>query len=162
MGRLKRSVDQIAYDIQHQEKECCVCNIRKPFSEFYNYKNKSDGKSYRCKPCDDIARFKWKKDNPERSKRSSRERSLKFRFGINLQEYEELLHKQNYACAICGSTETRNMGDTVWSLSVDHNHITGKIRGLLCNNCNRGLGLLGDSLEALKKAIKYLEETLDT
>lgn len=45
------------------------------------------------------------------------------------------------------------------SLSVDHNHTTGKIRGILCNNCNRGIGLLGDTPESLLKAYKYLKET---
>jgi len=76
--------------------------------------------------------------------------SLK-RFGITVDEYHALLIKQNHVCAICGNPcSTRR-----W-LSVDHDHETGKVRGLLCAKCNTGLGLLGDNLGALCMALDYL------
>lgn len=158
MPSIKRTKEQIALDIKKQEKQCCVCNTVKPFSDFYNYKNKSDGKSYRCKICDDASRKKWKEKNPEKSQLSQRQRNLKHRFGVDLNWYQEQLKKQNYCCAICGVTENKvTRGHRVdLSFAVDHCHTTGKVRGLLCNQCNRALGMFKDSAELIKKAIEYL------
>ncbi len=71
-------------------------------------------------------------------------------YGINLAEYEALLAKQDGKCAICGGK------DEWFSLAVDHCHGTGRIRGLLCSQCNRGLGLFKDNPEHLKRAAEYL------
>ena len=159
MGRLKRTEEQIKYDIDNQEKECCVCNVRKKFSDFYNFKNKSDGKSYRCKDCDTKARKKWAKNNPEKAHISQRQRNLKQRFGVGLEWYEEQFKKQGYSCAICGVNKNKTTGTRkFWNFSVDHCHGSGKIRGILCNNCNRGLGLLKDSPDLLQKALDYLKK----
>ena len=157
MARLKRTPEQITYDIKHQEKECCVCNVRKPFTEFFNYKNKSDGKSYRCKVCDDVARKKWSTDNPEKAHLSQRQRNLKCKFGVDLQWYEEQFKKQNYSCAICETKTNKTVGERqFWNFSVDHCHDSGKVRGILCNNCNRALGLFQDNPELLTKAAHYV------
>lgn len=68
--------------------------------------------------------------------------------------------KQNRLCAICGNPETRIIrGKSI--LSVDHNHKTGKVRALLCNNCNQGIGKLKDNIDILKLAIEYLEKHND-
>lgn len=64
-----------------------------------------------------------------------------------------MLEAQEGVCAICGKPETK---PNAKYLAVDHNHETGVIRGLLCNNCNRALGLLGDNVETLQNAINYL------
>ena len=158
MARLKRTKDQIAYDIEHQEKECCVCNTRKPFSEFFNFKNKSDGKSYRCKSCDDKARKKWARNNPEKAHLSSRERNLKHKYGVDLEWYEKQFKKQKYSCAICESKVNKTTGNReFWNFSVDHCHDSGKVRGLLCNNCNRALGLFQDNPKLIRKAADYVE-----
>jgi hypothetical protein len=69
------------------------------------------------------------------------------RAGITLQEYQKLLNDQNNSCAICGRQV---------KLTVDHDHQTLAIRGLLCSNCNRGIGYLQDSIEILEKAAIYL------
>jgi hypothetical protein len=132
-------------------KTCTVCNSSKHISEYHNRTSASDGKCYRCKSCDAIARNKWRVNNIDRAKRSDREKLLKNRYNISLKEYETLLEKQNFTCAIC------RQQDSTKSLAVDHDHITGNIRGLLCSSCNRGLGLLGDSVEAIKDVLKYLE-----
>lgn len=71
------------------------------------------------------------------------------RYAITLTEYNEMLAAQGGVCAICSST-------CYHRLSIDHCHATGRIRGLLCQKCNRGLGLFGDRPETLAKAIKYL------
>jgi hypothetical protein len=68
---------------------------------------------------------------------------------LTLIEYNKLIEKQNGKCAICGK---------ITKLGVDHNHITGKIRGLLCPTCNSALGLFYDNKLILLNAIKYLEQ----
>ena len=86
-------------------------------------------------------------------KRGRNSRRLKSLYGITLEEYEELAAHQSWVCWICGKEETTKDG----FLHVDHCHKTGKIRGLLCGLCNRGIGSLGDSLELLEKAVEYLK-----
>jgi len=85
---------------------------------------------------------------------ASKRASLKKRYGITLEQYDELLAKQHNRCAICG----RHQAGLRVSLAVDHNHSTGKLRGLLCDMCNRGMGLLRESTDLLVKAINYLKE----
>ena len=76
-------------------------------------------------------------------------------FGLTLESYEELFAKQNGACAICRSTDAKGPRGTS-RLAVDHDHVTGKIRGLLCSSCNRLLG----RIESPKgqAALTYLQE----
>lgn len=162
MARWRRNQRQIEDDIKTQSKVCCVCEDRKSFDAFYNLKNKSDGKSYRCKVCDGKARQKWTRNNPERSYRSVRSKQLKYKYGITLDQYEELLKSQDECCAICGLHYTENKvishgkKHVTHNLSVDHNHKTGDVRGLLCNQCNCGLGLLGDTEKSIEKVLVYL------
>jgi hypothetical protein len=159
MPRIRRTKEEIALDIHQQHKTCCVCNERKHFNEFFNYKNKNDNKSYRCKECDSKARNNWSLNNPKKAYESMRGRNLKQRFGISLDDYIRMFNDQGCKCAICGATENNTTGDRKdWNFAVDHDHKTGKVRGILCNNCNRGLGLLRDSEELLRKAALYVEE----
>lgn len=85
---------------------------------------------------------------------------LKHLFGITIDEYNKMLAKQKFRCAICKKKETRiaYKNGKVRSLSVDHCHTTGNIRGLLCDKCNRTLGLLKDDIEILKNMISYLRK----
>jgi hypothetical protein len=66
------------------------------------------------------------------------EQDLKYKFGMSFEQYEQMLVKQNYCCAIC----RKHFGEFSKRLCVDHCHITDKIRGLLCDSCNRGIGFL--------------------
>lgn len=75
-------------------------------------------------------------------------------FGISLDDYNELLKEQNHSCAICGIDE---VDATHGTLCVDHCHETGEVRGLLCHNCNVGIGNLQDSVALLDAAIDYLK-----
>ena len=70
-----------------------------------------------------------------------------------------MFKEQNECCAICGKHKSELNMKRKNNLCVDHCHETGRIRGLLCDKCNRGIGLLGDSLKNLKSAISYLEGT---
>lgn len=81
-----------------------------------------------------------------------RTRILKNRYGITEAEYLNLLSIQGNVCAICKEPPKENR-----NLDIDHCHRTNKVRGLLCNNCNRGLGHMKDSIERLETAIKYLK-----
>jgi hypothetical protein len=80
------------------------------------------------------------------------------RRGLTVEQLQALEIAQGSLCAICGQPETAlGAHGKVKSLAVDHDHETGRIRGLLCNNCNRAIGLLGDSVELLLKAVEYLK-----
>ncbi len=76
------------------------------------------------------------------------------KYGITLDDYNTMLREQNCCCAICGKHKLLFK----IRMFIDHCHITGKVRGLLCRNCNMGIGLLKENVESLKKAIKYLEQ----
>jgi len=91
----------------------------------------------------------WRKDNPDKVKNQD----LRKRFGITLEDYNNMLAEQKGGCKICSKTPE----DEGRALAVDHCHDTKKIRGLLCTNCNRMLGNAKDSIETLQNAIKYLK-----
>jgi len=90
----------------------------------------------------------WRRKNP----RASRNSDLKKNFGISIDEYERMEEAQGHACAICLQPPTGRYTN----LAVDHCHTTGKIRGLLCADCNRGIGLLKDDKDILQRAVKYV------
>lgn len=81
----------------------------------------------------------------------ARNSALKAVYGITLDDYNKLFEKQNGRCAICSKTQER-------TLHVDHCHSSGRVRGLLCQKCNMAIGLLHDSADLLKKAVKYLNK----
>jgi hypothetical protein len=83
---------------------------------------------------------------------------LKYMYGITIDEYNNLLNKQHNRCAICGMTNMASKKLYHKYLSVDHCHITNMIRGLLCDDCNNGLGRFKDSANLLSKALLYLRK----
>lgn len=94
------------------------------------------------------------KNNPDRN----RNNAMKRNFGITITEYNLMLVSQKACCAICKNPETQLKKGKLMQLSIDHDHATGKIRGLLCSNCNRAIGLLKDNVENLRNAISYLNQ----
>lgn len=86
-----------------------------------------------------------------------RDDRLKRLYGLERGEYDKMYKQQDGKCAICGEEDSCNKNGVTRTLSVDHCHNTGKIRGLLCNECNIGLGKFKDNRELLEKAIKYLK-----
>lgn len=95
----------------------------------------------------------WADRNKEQRTAISRKARLKNTFGLTVQDYENLLDSQGKCCAICGTDTPTGK----WKVfAVDHCHTTGAVRGLLCNECNRGMGLLRDSAELCMKASLYL------
>ena len=87
-------------------------------------------------------------NNPEKVRENSRRQSLRRKYGISQEDYEARLRAQGGACAICGATDRK--------LVVDHNHQTGRVRGILCFNCNLMIGHCGEIVATLEKAAKYL------
>jgi len=80
------------------------------------------------------------------------------RFGITRHEYAEMFHKQNGLCAICSLPETATRNGKVKALAVDHDHESKKVRGLLCSDCNTGIGKLKEDRNVFLSAIKYLDK----
>ncbi len=141
--------------MEMQGRECRTCHVVKDISEFYV--KKSYGKPHRawsCKKCQSAGARKWSKDNPERRTRNRWLYEIRTRYGMSESDWDALLAKQGGGCAICGTCEPNGKHSR---LSVDHCHVTGKVRGILCSNCNRAIGLIQDNARLLRKAADYLE-----
>lgn len=98
----------------------------------------------------------WRAENAERLKQVKREGHLRRNYGISVERYMEIFEEQFGRCGICGGSEAG--GPKGASFGVDHNHDTGKIRGLLCMSCNTALGHFKESKQLLRTAIRYLEK----
>jgi hypothetical protein len=96
---------------------------------------------------------RWAVEHPERMHAYARKYHLRKKFGITPEEYDGMLETQGGSCAICGTTDPKPNK----CFSVDHDHETGEVRGLLCLSCNTSMGLVGDDPDLLRKAIAYLE-----
>lgn len=99
----------------------------------------------------------YRRAHREQNRNNYRDKSLRAMFGITIADYEEMSSRQGDVCACCGEPETTRRHGHQLCLAVDHCHTTGAIRGLLCGNCNQGLGLFKDSPDRLRKAAEYLE-----
>ena len=124
-----------------------------------------------CKPCSRAASARWKAAHPEQAKASARSwyrrqgaaanRAVNLRrwYGISVEEYDALLKAQGGMCAICKRPETRRIGPEGGTrpLSVDHDHETNAVRGLLCSRCNSALGMLDEDPGLLAAAVAYLK-----
>ena len=133
-------------------KVCPKCKVRKERSEFHRDSARKDGITAYCKECKLKINNNWRINNPEEMKQSQRRTKRKLAYGILPHEYDQLLIDQDNKCTICKN----NIG---YEAAVDHDHDTGKIRGLLCSSCNKGLGFFKDNIDSLKAAAKYLEKS---
>lgn len=143
-------------------KQCRKCGVTKPLSEFSLSRQATETRNavYRsdCKVCCAERARQWIAANPERARANSRKANLVNNYGLTVAEYDALLRKQGGVCAVCGKDEPNAHGRTgkQFRLAVDHCHKTGEVRGLLCQKCNRAIGLLGDDPVLMRKAISYL------
>jgi len=148
-------------------KICNKCGKEKELDDFVKNKKSLDGTGNTCKICynewytnwyhsknNAIKKKKYQDNLNKNAKRVSvRKFQLKKSFGISLDEYDEMKTNQNNCCAICGIS-----GDDISkNFAVDHDHITGSNRGLLCTNCNFLLGCAKDNIFILINAIQYLK-----
>ena len=153
-------------------KTCRRCCVEKLLEDFYGDKRTPDGLKGWCKDCwnayqreryasNAAVREKknkngrdWLKANPDRAAVIWRRSNLRQKYGISLEDYDAMLAAQGGRCAVCGTTDS---GDRRFStFSVDHDHVTGTVRGLLCSGCNRALGHVGDSPDRLMALAAYL------
>jgi len=127
-----------------RSKVCGTCKEEHSIDNFPNDKRYPDGKSYRCKPC----HSSYNKAYKQRKTEELKQYRLEKRYGLSTTEYQEMAEATPH-CPICGSEEP---------LVIDHDHSTGKVRGLICQPCNKGLGFFRDNIESMKNAIAYLEQ----
>lgn len=126
------------------KRQCAVCGHTKTLTDFSRDKSKSGGYEYRCKECAKSLR-KSRTAQPGAWKWSK----LREKYGLSRPEYERMLQIQNAGCALCLD---------VTDLQVDHCHVTGKVRGLLCGPCNRALALLNDNADTASRIAPYLAQ----
>ena len=164
-------------------KQCKKCGVVKPVTDYHAHPKLQYHP--RCKPCraegqreyyranpdkfkaykaqargetleERAARIQKRKDEAPAKRKATQWRShIKRTLGISADEYTQMLEAQDHSCAICGTQEP---GRGYKNFSIDHCHDTGKIRGLLCNACNVGLGYFKDNEVNLEAAIKYLRK----
>jgi len=137
-------------------ERCKLCNreyakgskIRRKeqVNEWYKQDRKKYPEKYKKYAQDFKKRYPGRKSGVEIARRR----------GITHQEYLNMFDAQQNKCAVCEKGETRKMKDKVMKLTVDHCHLTNKVRGLLCHNYNTGIGKFFDSIEILESAINYL------
>lgn len=138
-------------------KMCTVCKVAKPLEDFYDgYKAKNQryatNKRYphsRCKDCDHARVRIYHKNNRDKLTRQQLISHRRRQYGITEEQYNNMILSQNNLCAICNKPSNK-------TLHIDHDHETGQVRGLLCSNCNTGIGFFKEDVAALTKAIEYL------
>jgi len=139
-----------------QMKTCSRCKKTKAKSAFHKRSTAKDGLQANCKECGLLLSGAWTKNNKERKAELSRSSWMRIRFKMTIAEYNVLLAKQGGECAICHSIAPGGVG----RFHVDHDHVSGRIRGLLCTNCNNGLGRFEDNPDRLIMAAKYITDSL--
>lgn len=141
---------------------CSKCFEEKPEEDFAKEyrKNRSKPVESRCRSCHNKYKYnymqKFKQENPKEYQRQNKifnQRRRDKMFNLNVGQYQQMLEEQNHGCYLCGGTSKNGS-----ALAVDHDHETGTVRRLLCDCCNRGIGLLQDSPELLAKAALYIAE----
>lgn len=149
--RLKRNL------ARHSGLEWCRrCEQAKPKTDFFFRK---DGMQGVCKTCSMHSARNWRQKNRTKYRSYMADFNLKRLYGISSDEYQRLFENQNGACAICTCPERlRRKDGTPRNLHVDHDHKTGKIRGLLCHYCNTAIGAMRENEDLLLKAIAYLHK----
>jgi hypothetical protein len=165
-----------------QEKPCRICGEVKPLTEFHRAKGMRDGHRSECKPCFrqiSKARYdadpakaiagvkRWQQENAERLnahrreyrkrpevKRMQRDAYYRRKYGKTADEVDDIVDLQAGRCLICKVQLPERLG----SRHLDHDHESGKIRGVLCIDCNHGLGKFRDEPDLLLRAVVYLRE----
>jgi hypothetical protein len=133
-------------------KKCNVCDIEKSLDKFVKRANRPNGFQAYCKECHN------KKMRLKDNKEYMRNFDLKKSYGITINDYNKMFNEQYGCCAIC-KIHILELGQKIKKhLCVDHNHETGQVRGLLCDKCNRGIGLLQDNKDVLLNAYNYLDK----
>lgn len=135
-----------------QTKVCPKCGVEKPTGEYWRQANSRDGLQYRCKKCF----YEWRREADRRymesGKHASRQRENHYRrkYGISVGDVDAMAREQKNKCLLCGR------GPGKRALHLDHDHATGRIRGLLCYSCNRAIGHFRDDPDLMLRAALYV------
>ncbi len=159
-------------------KKCTKCGELKSLEDYHNSVNTKDGRYAMCKPCVNAKNNEWRKANKgkvaeckrryamrnwEAIRKHQREYmeahkveaaeyrrrwNLAKRYGITLEQYADMWDRQGGLCGVCRLNRKK--------MVVDHDHDTGKVRGILCQRCNVSIGGLGDNVDGVMRAVRYL------
>lgn len=149
-GLVLSKADSDHPDLAGRHRFCKQCRAEKSLADFPKNSHSLFGRLHLCSPC-------YAEYQHEQKKKTRAAQRAKYRFrayGVTLAEIEAAFARQDGCCAICKSALDLNMRDA----HVDHDHATGRFRGILCRSCNWGLGNFRDNHEALSAAISYLKE----
>lgn len=125
---------------------CPDCSVVKPLSAFPRSKNRTNGRGVYCKPCHNTR----SQESSRRLHGGGRHYHLVARYGISAADADKMVDDQEGLCAVCRAAP---------AVHVDHDHVFGTVRGVLCFNCNGGLGQFRDRTDVMRSAIRYLERT---
>ena len=139
--------------VTQTHKRCSVCKETLPRAAFVLDRKGAALLSARCRPCSAKYVKVWRANNVDKVRRDQRASHVRREYGLGWEEYERMHQEQFGCCAICFSAI-----DLLKTTHVDHCHSSGRIRGLLCLQCNSGLGQFEDDTERLMRAIMYLRE----
>lgn len=143
---------------------CTKCKSDKECSEFYPSTLRATTKW--CRQCMTTSARSWRQRNPEKERARVKASHHKYRakisdtakwrrllktYGVTKDQFVVMLARQEFCCAICNDSLINQP-----RVSVDHSHVTDKVRGILCNGCNRGIGLLKDNPAVLTRAAQYI------
>ena len=133
-------------------KKCSVCDKEKELKDFVKRSNRASGRQPYCKDCHN------KRMRKGYCSRTMWEYDMKRNYGIGIKEYDIMMDAQNMSCAICMTHISKVSKGHKKHFCIDHDHETNKVRGLLCDSCNRALGLFKDDIDVLSSAIIYLDK----
>lgn len=137
-------------------KWCPKCQKDLLHKHFSKDRSAKFGLTAHCKPCGAAYQRQLRsKQDPKLAKERTRKIKLKAKYGISVEQYDEMFESQNGVCVVCQKDTRPN------PLAVDHDHTTGEVRGLLCKKCNSGLGFFNDDIEVLERAKQYLSRNKD-
>ena len=134
-------------------KSCCTCKKDKPISYFYKNKREKDGHHRQCKSC--MSKYNRNDAHKQANKNyrttdKCRSGHLKRRYGITIEQYDEMFEAQDGVCSLCGLPELGKR------LAVDHDHTTGEVRSLLCQQCNCLIGFIENKNLDINEIKQYL------
>jgi len=135
-----------------ETKRCPACELTLPAHDFHKANRQAGGLAGYCKQCSSEKRNLWYRANRDKQAAHSRRGKLKYKYGITEDEYDALLRTQGGGCAICGDMRTDRR------LHIDHDHDSGRVRGVLCRACNVSLGQMREKPALLRRAAQYLED----
>lgn len=144
-------------------KKCTRCGEEKPISNFY-VERRYKGKPYynaRCKPCACEVAKEWRIRKYGSNERGHRALWLKHKYNLDIDEYDRKIDEQGGICPICKRSPESHPKSTRYKFfPVDHCHRTGKIRGIICHDCNLAIGLLQEDVDRIGRIVSYLRGDL--